>query len=294
MFIDIHVHTTRKPGPLFDGKPAYLAPEQLLRLYDRLEIERGCLMVGVSPECARQPQSNEEALEIAAASGGRLIPFCNVDPRALKNAADAPLGDVLRHYRDQGCKGIGEVTANLPFLHPLVQNLFRHAEEVGLPLTFHIAPQLGGIYGLYDEPGLPQLERSLANFPRLKFFGHSQPFWAEIAKLEKPADRYGYPSYPVREEGVVPKLMRQYPNLYGDLSARSGYNALARDPEYAARFLTEFQDRLLFGTDIVQGGDDVQRLGAFLKEMLDKGKISEEVFSKVARKNAIRILGLDK
>jgi hypothetical protein len=43
---------------------------------------------------------------------------------------------------------------------------------------------------------------------------------------------------------VVPKLMRDYPNLYGDLSA-SGYYALVRDANYAAKFSTEFQDRYM-------------------------------------------------
>ncbi|MGQ9662259.1 MAG: amidohydrolase family protein [Kiritimatiellia bacterium] len=291
MFIDVHVHARRHPGPPRNGRPAYVTPEQLIQIFDTFHIERGCLMVRASPECAYQLQSNEEVLEIAAASSDRIIPFCNVDPRAITNTSNAPLGELFNYYCQKGCKGIGEVTANLPFLHPMVQNLFRHAEEVGLPLTFHMAPQLGGCYGLYDDPGLPQLERSLATFPRLKFFGHSQPFWAEIARLKKPADRYGYPSYPVEEEGVVPQLMRQYSNLYGDLSARSGYNALARDRDYAAQFLTEFQDRLLFGTDTVRG-DEPPPLIDLLKELRDSGRITEIVYRKIARENAIHILGL--
>jgi len=191
MFVDIHVHARLFPGPLREGKPYYAAPEQVLRVYDRLGIERGVLMVGVSPECAYQAQSNEEALRIAAGSGGRLIPFCNIDPRAITNSPDAPLGDLVRHYRDQGCKGLGECTANLPFSDLRVQNLFHHLKEAGMPITFHVAPQIGGCYGLYDDPGLPQLERSLADFPSLKFFGHSQPFWAEMAPLEKTEGRAG-------------------------------------------------------------------------------------------------------
>ncbi|MFQ6095950.1 MAG: amidohydrolase family protein, partial [Candidatus Bathyarchaeia archaeon] len=120
---------------------------------------------------------------------------------------------------------------------------------------------------------------------------HSQPFWAEIGQLETPADRYGYPKYPVKKEGVVPKLMRRYPNLYGDLSANSGYNALARDPEYAVQFLTEFQDRLLFGTDITSL-DTPTPLVDFLLSLYNKNKISKEVFRKIARENASRVLGL--
>ncbi|NLF21621.1 MAG: amidohydrolase [Lentisphaerae bacterium] len=292
MFIDIHVHTRSIPGPLRHGKPAYATPPQLLERYDPLGIEAGVLLPGVSPECSFVPQSNQEILEICRAYPGRFIPFCNVDPRAVANASDAPLGHLLDFYRERGYKGIGEVTANLPFGDPKVQNLFRHVERTGFPLTFHIAAQIGGIYGLYDDPGLPQLERSLACFPKLTFFAHSQAFWAEMGRLEKPGDRYGYPAYPIREEGVVPKLFRQYPNLHGDLSAGSGCNALRRDPDYAVKFLSEFHDRLLFGTDIC-APDTPTPLVDFLLDLRRNGKISESVFQKVARENARRLLNLE-
>lgn len=292
MFIDIHVHTRSIPGPpRLSGKQAYATPQQLLERYAELDIEAAVLLPGVSPECGFVPQSNQEIMEICRQYPGRFIPFCNVDPRSMTNSSDAPLGHILEFYREQGFKGIGEVTANLPFLHPMVQNLFKHVEKTGFPLTFHIGAQIGGIYGLYDDPGLPQLERSLATFPELVFLGHSQAFWAEIGRLETPADRYIYPRYPVDEEGVVPKLMRRYPNLYGDLSAGSGHNALARDEGYAVHFLEEFQDRLLFGTDICSP-DTPAPLGGFLKKLRDEGKISEQVFAKVGRENAVKLLAL--
>ncbi len=292
MFIDIHVHTRAVPGPSRGDRPSYATPEQLLERYDSIDVEAGVLLPGVSPECSYVPQSNQETLQICDKYPGRFIPFCNVDPRSMTNSSEAPLGDLLEFYREQGCKGIGEVTANLSFLNPMVQNLFRHAERVGLPLTFHIGAQIGGMYGLYDDPGLPQLERSLQRFPGLIFLAHSQSFWAEMGRLEKPADRYGYPSYPIAEEGVVPKLFRQYGNLYGDLSAGSGCNALRRDPDYAVQFLDEFQDRLLFGTDIC-APDTPTPLVDFLLELRQDGRITEAVFQKVARENAIRLLGLE-
>ena len=83
----------------------------------------------------------------------------------------------------------------------------------------------------------------------------------------------------------------QTPRLDGDLSAGSGYNALARDKEYAATFLNEFQDRLLFGTDICSP-DTLTPLVDFLMELKHSKLISEEVFKKIARENAIKLLGL--
>ncbi|MCX7706205.1 MAG: amidohydrolase family protein [bacterium] len=291
MFIDIHVHLRKKPIVFKDGKQHYASPEQLLKRYDELGIEKAVILPGGAPECQTQKQSEEEVLEICQKYSDRFIPFCNVDPRSISNSSDAPLGEILSYYKNLGCKGLGEITANLPFLHPMVQNLFKHAEKIGLPVIFHIAPQIGNFYGLYDDPGLPQLERTLQRFPSLYFLGHSQPFWAEIAHLETPADRYGYPKYPVRKEGVVPKLFRRYKNLLGDLSAYSGFNAISRDPEYGIEFLNEFQDRLFFGTDICSPDTPVW-LVDYLKTLLEKGKISQNVFNKIAHDNAKKLLNL--
>jgi len=291
MFIDIHGHAVRTPGFDQNGAYQFCTAKGLIERHDAIGIEKCVLLPLVNPECAYVVQSNEDVLEMAEKHRGRFIPFCNIDPRFISNAPDAPLVEALEYYRSKGCKGVGEVCANIPFLDPLAQNLFSAAERAGLPLTFHIGAQIGGLYGLYDEPGLPQLEECLRRFPKLKFLGHSQTFWAEIGTMDSPNDRYGYPRYPIRAEGALVRLMRKYPNLYGDLSANSGYNALARDRRHAARFLEEFADRLVFGTDICAPTTPTP-LADLLIEMRDKGQISETVFAKVARENAIRILGL--
>ena len=255
----------------------------------------------VSPEIYF-PQANEDILEMAEQHPDRIIPFCNVDPRVLTNSADAPLDRVLAHYRDRGCKGLGEVMLNLPMMHPLVQNLFKHAEAVGLPVTFDGSDQVGGDFGLYDDPGLPQLEHTLQRFPNLIILGHGPTFWSEIGRLDTPGERSSCfrpngeqvgrrPSGPIKEEGVVPKLFRRYPNLMGDLSDHSPWNALARDPDYGPRFLEEFQDRLLFGTDLCFYDMEIPIIG-LLQDWRASGKISETVFQKLARENAIKLLGL--
>jgi len=298
MFIDIHAHAYRKLPPIY----SFSTPEQVIERYDTLGIEKGALLPIVSPEIYL-PQANEDILEMVEQYPDRFFAFCNIDPRALTNCSHAPLGDLLRYYKDLGCKGLGEVMPNLPVMDPMVQNLFKCAEEVGLPVTTDGSDVLTGDFGLYDDPGLPQLEHTLQRYPNLIILGHGPVFWTEIARLETPAER-GYifrrdggqvgrqPKGPIKEEGVVPKLFRRHPNLYGDLSAGSGHNALRRDPEYAAQFLTEFQDRLLFGTDIC-APDTETPLAGFLIELRDAKKIDEKVFNRVARENAMRLLALD-
>jgi predicted TIM-barrel fold metal-dependent hydrolase len=298
MFIDIHAHAYRRHPPIL---VQFCTPEQLLKRYDDAGIERGALLPIVSPEIYL-PQANEDILEMVERYPDRFIPFCNVDPRALTNSADAPLDRLLRYYRDQGCKGLGEVMLNVPVMHPMVQNLFKHAEAVGLPVTFDGSDLVGGDFGLYDDPGLPQLEHTLQKFPKLIMLGHGPVFWSEIGRLETPGER-GFvfrpdggqvgrlPTGPIKEEGVVPKLFRRYPNLYGDLSDFTAYNAFARDPDYGPKFLTEFQDRLFYGTDMCAFDMPIP-LGDLLCDWRAKGKISEAVFQKVARENAIKLLGL--
>lgn len=286
MFIDIHAHAFYDSGPWH-----ILKPEELLKIYDAVDVERAVLLPIVNPECVSAVQGNEEILRMAD-EFKRFIPFCNIDPRFVRNIATADLERLTKYYRDKGCKGVGEICANLSFTDPLVWNLFSAAEKAGLPVLFHIAPRIGYFYGLYDEPGLPRLEESLRMFPKLSFIGHSQAFWAEIARLDTPFARAGYPTGPVKEEGAVPKLLRKYPNLYGDLSAGSGWNALARDRDYAAKFLTEFQDRLMFGLDICKA-DGKTPLVDLLVDMRRSEEIREGVFQKVAAKNAMRLLGLE-
>jgi predicted TIM-barrel fold metal-dependent hydrolase len=283
MFIDIHVHAYIDPGPR-----NFSTPEQLIERYDQIGVEKAVLLPLVSPE-VYLPQSNEEILRIVEDFGDRFVPFCNIDPRALKNSPDAPLGEVLEYYREMGCLGIGEVMPNLPFLDPLVQNLLSCVENVGFPLIFDMSTKMGGAYGLYDDPGLPQLEACLKRYPDLIFLGHGPPFWAEIGTLDDPSDRSGYPKYPVRSEGAVPRLLRKFENLRGDLSAGSGFNALARDIDYAIKFLIEFQDRLMFGTDICAPTTPTPLVDLLLK-LRDDGDISKDIFEKIARKNAAALL----
>ena len=294
MFIDIHAHTRLFPTiPRPESHDTYATTEELFRGYDEVGIERAVMLPRAHVECATGLQSNEESLHLAKITNGRYIPFCNADPRMMWNSGSAPFDYFFKYYRDLGCKGIGEMCCNVPLLDPLLQNLFKGAEASGLPLTFHMSPYVGYHYGVVDDKGLPGLEACLQRFPKLRFFGHSQVFWAEIAVPKNFTERVGYPKGPIDEEGAVPRLMRKYPNLYGDLSAGSGYNALARDRKYAAKFLTEFQDRLFFGTDVAQPSMPTLRpLAKLLQEMRASGEITEAVFQKVARENAIRELGL--
>ena len=288
MFVDVHAHAYLFDCPPQDGVTQFATAEEVVRRYDELEIDRGILLPLIGPE-VYAPQSNQEVLEICRRWPERFIPFCNIDPRGIENSESTDFSVWIDWYKARGCRGVGEFMPNMNVCDPRVWNIFRQFEKAGLPVIFDDTVRVGRSYGLVDAPGLPQLEETLRTFPGLVLFGHGPAFWSEIGVLETPADRGGYPRYPVRAEGAVPKLFRRYPNLWGDLSAGSGYNALARDRNYAVKFLNEFQDRLCFGTDICYA-DQKLPLAGFLLELKQEGALSGEAFEKIARGNARRLL----
>ncbi|MBQ2714829.1 MAG: amidohydrolase family protein [Clostridia bacterium] len=300
MIIDIHAHVYKHPLPYVTR---FLDPEELIARYDEEGVDKAVLLPVVNNEIYF-PQSVDEILDIAKAYPDRFIPYCNVDPRAMTNSANAPLYKVLDYYKNKGCKGVGEVMPNMPLMHPMVQNLFSAAEQVGLPLVFDGSDQLTGDFGLYDDPGLPQLEHTLQRFPKLKIFGHGPVFWHELAKLKTPAERayifnfqgddqVGRPGEGKFEEGVVPTLLRRYENLHCDLSDGTPIYSFKRDLDYAGKFLTEFQDRCYFGTDYCNISTDINPYINFFKDMLSSGRITQEVYDKIMYKNAVKLLDIE-
>lgn len=292
MFIDIHVHCCKARHPKITRKNGshYPDPARLIAMMDEAGIDMAVIQTTLSPEWRYTMVTVEETLEICAMYPKRLIPFCSMDPRYLSNDANADFTPLLEAYKELGCKGVGEIIANMPFDDPLVYNFFAHVEKSGLPLTFHIGPRAGGCYGLIDEVGLPRLEKVLQTFPNLVFLGHSQPFWAEISADVAQDSRGGYPKGAVTPGRVV-ELMRKYRNLHGDLSAGSGYNAITRDLQFGLAFLEEFQDQLHWGTDIASQVQELPIVG-FFKKLKTEKLISAVAYEKITWRNSNTLLKL--
>lgn len=295
--IDIHAHATAfpeyVPGRKWNGG-RFCSGEQVIEFYDKLNIEKGVLLPIQSPECQLTVMSNENCKWIADQHPDRFMWFCNVDPRAFENSADADLAWVLNQYIKLGAKGVGEITSQVYADDPKLDNLFSCCEELDLPVLIHIGPQFGNCYGIVDELGLYRLEKMLKKHPKLKLLGHSQPFWSEISADNNEELRNEYPTGKVTE-GRIAELMREYGNLYCDLSAGSGANAMMRDPEYAAKFMEEFSDRLLYGCDICAPSNTHPfPFDEFLDKMVDDGMLSIENYTKIVRDNALKILKEDK
>jgi uncharacterized protein len=221
----------------------------------------------------------------------RLIAFGNADARWGGNHAGADFSWLLERFIEMGCRGMGEVAGYLYFDDPRVVNLFRQCGGHGLPVTIESCNPGDGRYGLIDVAGSPHLERLLRATPGTTVIGHGPGFWADIS-----SDNTGlevYPQGPVPSEGGICRLMRDLPNLYADLSAGSGWFAISRDREFGVRFLNDFQDKLMFGTDVcfAEPAARTETLG-WLRSLRASGSLSQEAYDKITHGNALRVLGL--
>ncbi|MGQ9515358.1 MAG: amidohydrolase family protein [Thermoproteota archaeon] len=286
-FIDVHTHVLRPE--VKDAPP--MTVEELLRRMDELGIGELLVLPIVSPESGFFYFTTESVLQLYERFPDKLIPFCNIDPRCSNNSPSTDFRWVLSEYREAGCKGLGEVTANIYFNDTRALNLFRQCGEIGLPVLFHMATKIGGVYGLADDIVMPRLEKALSSLPQTIFIGHAMAFWAEISGEVDPSTRGGYPKGKINRPSRLAELLSKYDNLYGDLSASSGYNAITRDLEYGCKFLEEFQDKLLFGTDICDVNQDIPIVG-HLRDLVQQGKISSEAFRKISRDNVKKLLNL--
>jgi predicted TIM-barrel fold metal-dependent hydrolase len=165
----------------------------------------------------------------------------SVNP-ALANA-DQTLRDALKN----GAVSIGEMKFAIALNSPEMRRVYDVAAEMGVPVMMHIQvfPHSAG------EPayntGYPEFDQVLKAFPKTMFVGHGDFFWANIS-ADVPLDR-GYPDGPIKPGGLTDKWLSDFPNLYADMSANSGNNALSRDKGFAKDFVARHKDKLIFGSD---------------------------------------------
>lgn len=276
-YIDVHTHV----GRTWTGQPP-MTHDMLVAWMDEHNIAKAVVLPLVSPESSSYLNLTEQALEAARAHPDRLVPFCCLDPRTSYTGGKKGLHSMIRDWVDQGAKGFGEHKAGLPIDEPRMRDLYEACGEMKLPVLFH-CDNLRGT----DEPGLPGLERVLKAFPEVRFIGHGPGFWASISGDVDAKGLGGYPRGPVAAGGALDRLFDSYRNLWGDLSAGSGANAIQRDPAFGRAFLVRRADRLMFGTDYLRPGQEVPQFA-----MMESIELPAEAREKIERQNAIDLLGL--
>lgn len=285
-YIDIHTHL----GAFYFGQE--LTAELLVRFMDQHDVEKACVLPLISPESAPITQPVTTAIAAYRLFPERIIPFASLDPRAVTEPGKRTghvggvkgMIEILKRYQDAGCRGLGEHKTGLWFDAPQQMALYEACDAVGLPILFHLDDIRNP-----DTPGLPRLENVLKAFPKLPLIGHAAGFWASISGDATFEDFGRYPEVPkkIAPGGALDRLLKKYPNLYGDLSEPGGEKAIARDPDFGREFLIRNADQLLFGTDVLM---PAQKIPQF--DLLDSLKLPEEVQYKIFRGNAIKLLKL--
>jgi len=155
--------------------------------------------------------------------------------------------DLLTKAVKAGAIGFGELKSHVAAAGPELRRVYALAADLGVPVLIHFqevphTPTEGTF-----ATGFKDFEAVLKAYPKTRFIGHADAFWANISADY--ANESAYPSGKIKPGGITDKLLGDYANLFADLSANSGNNALSRDPEFTEGFLKRHENKLIFGSD---------------------------------------------
>ena len=288
--IDIHAHVARFGGYRTVGLAGFwsrLTAVELVRHMRRRGVRVAVLMPVASIDNLEDegfyiPTSC--VLEVCELFPELFVPFCWFEPWR----SDL-LEEIERHVREMGCRGVGEVKCRVRVDHPVLRRVYDLCARLEVPVLLHIDNRYN-----YD---IRAFERVAKEHSSTTFIAHGPGWWREISadadpsyweSREVPPADISYPKGRVEPGGYVERILGECDNVYADLSAYSGYNALARDLENARRFVREHHRRLLYGSDAI---DYFAPRCDLLRLLADLG-VEEGVLADVLWRNAAEILGL--
>ena len=188
-----------------------VGPENLLKYVEKCNLSKVWLLSHPPIEGLYDLSGSYEALELAK-SYPEIRPFCQVDNT-----------ETLAKYVDRGCVGIGEIKVPLPINDPKLLTVFRAAKDYGLPVVVHTTDK--HCYEL-SSAMLGEALQTQANIVL-----HGWGVWNRLG------------------DGSLVHLMKDFPNLYVDISANSGFKSLGKNVEYSRFVLEWYSSRVLYGTD---------------------------------------------
>jgi predicted TIM-barrel fold metal-dependent hydrolase len=246
--IDMHSHAYAKTPEDVDRWVAVM---------DAVGIDRTVVLTGVTGA------EFDRLVELYSRHPTRFELWCGFDYTGYDQPGYGPaaVAELERCVR-KGARGVGEESdkgygmenGRVKALHlddARLAPLFEKLADLGVPVNVHVGDPIwmyqamdetnDGMmnavkWRLDDKPGIvdlsgmvEMLERTVARHPRTTFVA------CHLANLDYDLERLG-------------RLLERRPNLYADVSAR--YAETAATPRAAARFLTRFQERVVYGTDM--------------------------------------------
>lgn len=235
--IDIHQHagyTGRTDEALIAHQRAMGATMTVLLPAGR-PVSTASTHEGVSNGLQAQCLGNDACFRLARAHPKTFASGANEVPDI--EGATREIASYLR----RGARVIGEQKFGVECDSPEMQRLYQLAQDHRVPVLMHWQFQM------YNY-GFERFHKMLEQYPNVPFIGHAQTWWANIDKNHHDQTVL-YPKGPVTQGGLTDRYLSDYPNMYGDLSAGSGLNALTRDEAFTRDFLVRHQNKLLFGSD---------------------------------------------
>ena len=255
-FTDAHVHfQDRRAGDL-DKVDAWMKSNNVARVI-------------IHPLSQSRWKTEDERTQMIANYAqfkGRIDRFCIICSDEVSTEEEAI--KLLTREKQDGAIGFGEHyggdKGDNKFDSPGCMRLFAACAKVGLPVMFHMDKGQN-----LDEKGLPRLEHVLKTYSNLTFIAHSD-WWRNLP------------------DGTCDRLLKNYTNLYADISCTVNRSIIGRDKKIAREFFISNADKLLFGTD--SGWWSLGNKPAAPEyALIDELKLPKDVEDKICRGNAERL-----
>ena len=235
--IDIHQHLgySGRPDEVLLAHQRAIGATTTILLPAGRPVTRPSTHDGVRTACRRRRSATRRAIS----SFGHIVTHsCLARTRCpISHGATRE----IERYLKRGAKVIAEQKFGVECDSPEMQRIYALAQAYDVPVLMHWQ------FKMYNY-GFERFHKMLEKFPRVNFLGHAQTWWANIDRNHTDQTVL-YPKGPVTPGGLTDRYLSDYPNMYGDLSAGSGLNALTRDEDFTRDFLTRHHDKLLFGSD---------------------------------------------
>jgi predicted TIM-barrel fold metal-dependent hydrolase len=263
--IDIHQHTT------------YLdrTDDDLVAHQRALGVTKTILLpAGRRYGLAARASGNDSVVALARRFPKEFVFFANELP-------DIPEAkSVITQYLKAGAIGIGEQKFPVEADSPHIELVATIAQEFRVPVLLHFE------HGNYNL-NFARFHRILEKFPRVNFIGHAQTWWGNIDKNHD--QTVMYPKTKVTPGGITDRLLADYPNMYADMSAGSGLNAMLRDEDHARGFLERHQNKLLYGSDCADNAPNTDKCSgskqiATIRRLAPSRKIERKILYENAAK----------
>ena len=272
--IDIHQHLgySGRPNDVLIAHQRAIGATKTILLPAGRDAMRPSTHDGVANGLQAQALGYEQCYQFTKSHEGYLF-----GSNEVPDLADAPR--TIEQYLKRGAKVIGEQKFGVECDSPEMQKLYALAGEYNVPVLMHWQ------FKMYNY-GFERFHTMLEKFPRVKFVGHAQMWWANIDRNHKEPSE-SYPKGPVTPGGLTDRYLSDYANMYGDLSAGSGLNALTRDEGFARDFVRRHRNKLVFGSDCsCREGGGPKCLGAQIISAVHRLAADRETERKLLHDNA--------